>query len=521
MPNSLIIGSRGSDLALWQAHHVKGLLLDNGYNASIKIIKTQGDKIQHLSFDKLEGKGFFTKEIEEELLNGSIDIAVHSHKDLETTPPDTLVIGAVSDRENPSELLIIRKQAVDNKERFSLKKNANVGTSSARRKSQLLSFRNDITITDLRGNVPTRINKLREEQYDAIVLAAAGVTRLNIDLSEFHVEELDPRKFIPAPAQGVLGLQARKDDSTTLKVLENLNITEVEEIISIERKVLNLFEGGCQLPLGVYCKKENGVFKAWSSMAQSADHPLKRIYMEKDTADGFAEKITQQLKHQQKQSIFITRDVKSSDFFSSLLDQNGYKLHSSSLIQFEKAAIDSAKIPETDWIFFSSKNGVQFFFEQCPTLKSSVKVACIGSATNTELLKKGVKADFIGDSSDTATISEDFKKIVGNDRVLFPQSDISMRTAQKHLNDSQVENLIVYRTTEATNVSIPENIDIVVFTSPSNVRSYFHMNQTKENPKYIAIGQSTGNELKKSGINDYLLPWDSSLLALADTIMSL
>lgn len=258
------IGSRGSDLALWQANHVKNQLEKLGHEVSITIIKTQGDLIQNLSFDKLEGKGFFTKEIETALLNQEIDLAVHSHKDLETNPPAGLTIAAVSEREDPADILLINKDAVSDDEWWSLKQNAVVGTSSARRKSQLVAYRSDVQIEDLRGNVPTRIEKLRQGNYDAILLAKAGVDRLAIDLSEFHVERLDPSEFIPAPAQGVLALQIRENDTTLFTALQEMNHSEIQERIAIERKVLNLMDGGCQLPLGVYCDEDKNVFVSYA-----------------------------------------------------------------------------------------------------------------------------------------------------------------------------------------------------------------------------------------------------------------
>jgi len=260
----IVIGSRGSDLALWQANHVKSQLENIGCSVEIKIIVTQGDAIQHLSFDKLEGKGFFTKEIEKELLEGTIDLAVHSHKDLETNPPKGLVIAAVSERENPADLLLIAKSAVDTSKEWKLKEGAIIGTSSARRKSQVMRFRNDVEIKDLRGNVPTRIDKLRKGAYDAILLAKAGVDRLKIDLSEFEVIEMDPTSFVPAPAQGVLGLQVREGDQAIFDTIHKLNNSTIENRIGIERKVLNLMEGGCQLPLGVYCDENNSVFVSYS-----------------------------------------------------------------------------------------------------------------------------------------------------------------------------------------------------------------------------------------------------------------
>lgn len=261
------IGTRGSELALWQAYHVKEKLEKNGNSVSITIIKTQGDKIQDLSFDKLEGKGFFTKEIETALLQKEVDLAIHSHKDLETNPPSGLIVAAVSDREDPAELLIIRKEQVDITQAWEIKKQGTIGTSSARRKSIVTSYRKDLEIKELRGNVPTRIHKLRDGQYDAILLAKAGVSRLNIDLSEFHVVELNPKQIVPAPAQGVLALQIRENEPELFEEIQKLNNPWVEKQIGIERKVLNLMEGGCQLPLGVYCDTEN-VFVSFAKQWQ-------------------------------------------------------------------------------------------------------------------------------------------------------------------------------------------------------------------------------------------------------------
>jgi hydroxymethylbilane synthase len=286
------IGSRGSDLALWQANHVKRQLEELGCTVDITIIKTQGDAIQHLSFDKLEGKGFFTKEIEQALLDQTIDLAVHSHKDLETNPPEGLKIAAVSEREDPADLLLIARSAVDPSQAWNLKSGAIVGTSSARRKSQVVRFREDVTIKDLRGNVPTRIQKLREGQYDAILLAKAGVDRLQIDLNEFEVVRLDPTEFVPAPAQGVLALQIREDDAQTASIVAKMNHSAVQERIAVERKVLNLLQGGCQLPLGVFCSEEKIVYVSHADSWEDGSNWYK---YEADDLEGLAELIVADL----------------------------------------------------------------------------------------------------------------------------------------------------------------------------------------------------------------------------------
>lgn len=271
----VIIGSRGSDLALWQAHFVKSELERLGCSVELNIIKTKGDKIQNLSFDKLEGKGFFTKEIEDALLSKEIDLAVHSHKDLETNPPEGLIISSVSDRANPADILLINKNSIDNSQKWGLKKGAIVGTSSARRKSQMLKYRSDVVINDLRGNVPTRINKLRQGDYNAILLAKAGVDRLETDLSEFVEIVLNPAEFVPAPAQGVLGLQIRESDQELNDILQKMNFPDVQKRINLERNVLNLLDGGCQLPLGVYCNEMNELYVSYAETIDGPCHALK------------------------------------------------------------------------------------------------------------------------------------------------------------------------------------------------------------------------------------------------------
>lgn len=271
MEKAVIIGSRGSDLALWQAHFVQDELAKLGIKSEIKIITTKGDKIQHLSFDKIEGKGFFTKELEEALLSNEIDLAVHSHKDLETQHPEGLTIAAVSYREDPADILLIKKEAVDRTQKFNLKLNAVVGTSSARRKAQILFHRYDVALEDLRGNVPTRVNKLRTGNYDAILLAYAGLKRLNLNLEEFHLEVLNPLEFVPAAAQGVLALQTRIDDTTTIAAVSTLNNSQVQETIAVERTVLRKLEGGCKLPFGAYCTKEADTFVCHAFLAETWD----------------------------------------------------------------------------------------------------------------------------------------------------------------------------------------------------------------------------------------------------------
>jgi hydroxymethylbilane synthase len=274
----IVIGSRGSDLALWQAYHIKGRLEKLGAEVSITIIKTKGDKIQHLSFDKIEGKGFFTKELEDALVANEIDLAVHSYKDLETNVPEGLRIAAVSERANPADVLLISKEKVDLNAKWEIAFGVSVGTSSARRKMQIHLFRSDLHLEDIRGNVPTRIDKLRSGQYDAIVLAKAGLDRLDLDVSDLHVFEFNPSEFIPAPAQGVLACQIREADKDLADFIAPIHNEQIAEQVDAERKVLNLFKGGCQLPLGAYCTYVDGFFTLRAIMAHRyGDEPVQSI----------------------------------------------------------------------------------------------------------------------------------------------------------------------------------------------------------------------------------------------------
>jgi len=526
MPKKIIIGSRGSDLALWQANFVLLSLKKIHIDAEIKIIKTKGDIEQNLSWDKMEGKGFFTKEIEEALLKKKIDLAVHSHKDLPTEEVKGLIIAAVSDREDPSELLLINKNSVDEKQKFSLKQNTVVGTSSARRKSQILAWRPDVKLLDLRGNVPTRIQKLRDKKYDAVLIANAGVSRLGIDLSEFHSEILDPKEFIPAPAQGVLALQIRESDKELFQKLQKLNSTEVAETVSIERKILNLFDGGCQLPLGSYCEKEENekgeiIFKVRVAQADSWNSIPKYVYVESKKTEELAEKVIEKIKNIKPTSVFISRDEKQNDFFKRCLEANSYNVFAQSLIEIKQ--IPMRQFVKTDWVFFSSKNAVKHFFEQKPDVEGT-KFGAVGKATADEIRKFGKRTEFIGDSDNTKMTGKKFSALVGSKTVLFPQAKASMKTIQLQLPKKEnVKDVVVYETVKSVGnwQSAVGNPQIFIFTSPGNVEAFFEKNTISADKKVIAMGDATANALKKFKVKVNAKPVSFDDLGLVQAVMSL
>ncbi len=245
---NLRIGSRGSQLALWQAHHIATLLRGQGHTVEIEIIKTTGDRLQEVTFAQVGSKGMFTKEIEEALADGRVDLAVHSLKDLPTELPEPFTLAATPPRVDPRDVFVSVKFA----DVASLPQGAKVGTSSQRRRAQLKALRPDIEAVEFRGNVDTRLRKLAEGQVDAILLAAAGLDRL--EKTEWVRERLDPKDFCPAAGQGSLGIETRKNDATTIATVAFLDDAATRFAVTVERAALAALGGGCQVPIGVHCR---------------------------------------------------------------------------------------------------------------------------------------------------------------------------------------------------------------------------------------------------------------------------
>ena len=252
MNGTLTIGSRGSDLALWQTNFVKKKLEETfaALSFEIKIIKTTGDKMLDTALSKIGDKGLFTRQIENALLSGEIDLAVHSLKDLQTAQPDGLTIGAVSKRETPNDVFLSSKYgSIDE-----LPNGAHVATGSLRRKSQLLHYRPDLVISEIRGNVPTRIKKLDESELDGMILAYAGIHRLG--LNDRIRQKIPFEVMLPAVGQGAMAVEIRSDDTKVQEIVSALNDVETWYCITAERAFLRQLEGGCQVPIGALARIE-------------------------------------------------------------------------------------------------------------------------------------------------------------------------------------------------------------------------------------------------------------------------
>ncbi len=249
------IGTRGSPLALWQANFVKASLEKeySGIIVELEIIHTQGDKILDTPLAMIGGKGLFVKELETALLDGRVDIAVHSMKDVPTELPDGLEISIILEREDPRDALIAKSV----KSFADLPQGARVGTSSLRRQAQILSKRPDIEIISIRGNVGTRIGKIEKDNLDGVILAAAGLKRMKQD--NLIAEYLSQEDSLPAVAQGAMGIESRINDEKVLNIINFLNHTESRIAVETERAFLKRLEGGCQVPIAGHATLKEGV----------------------------------------------------------------------------------------------------------------------------------------------------------------------------------------------------------------------------------------------------------------------
>ena len=294
MKTNLIIGTRQSLLALWQSNYIAGRLREEypGCAVTLKKIVTKGDRILDVPLAKIGDKGLFTKEIEQELLDGTIDLAVHSLKDMPTVLPQGLCLTAITERANAGDAFVSNKyNSIEEMPEGSV-----LGTSSLRRRAQFLARRPDLKIVDLRGNVDTRLKKLDEGQMDAIILAAAGLTRLG---HEDRIKQIIPQDYclpavghkqiipqdycLPAVGQGALAIECRSDNFQVRQMLDFLNDTPTKQATDAERAFLGLLEGGCQVPIGVHAKVKDGHLNMTAVIASLDGSTLLR-----DTAEGEA-----------------------------------------------------------------------------------------------------------------------------------------------------------------------------------------------------------------------------------------
>ena len=293
------IGSRGSQLALWQAHHVADLLRGQGHAVEIEVIKTTGDRLQEVTFAQVGTKGMFTLEIEQALEAGRIDLAVHSLKDLPTELPEQFALGAIPARVDPRDVVVSKDFA----SLADLLAGAKVGTSSLRRRAQLRHLRADLEYVEFRGNVDTRLRKLGEGQAAAIVLAAAGLDRL--EKTEWVRERLAPEVVCPSAGQGALGIEIRAGDARVVEAIAFLEDAATRFAVTAERVALAALGGGCQVPIGVYCRAgAEGDFEILGAVADPTGDRVMRSRAVGSVAEDLGRAVATDLLRQGASELF-------------------------------------------------------------------------------------------------------------------------------------------------------------------------------------------------------------------------
>ncbi len=524
----LTIGSRGSDLALYQANLIKSYLANMGIEVDLKIIKTVGDKIDNLSFDKIEGKGFFTKELEDALLNHEIDLAVHSLKDLSTTMPDGLKVGAYCNPEDPSELLLVNPEKYDTTQKLFLKTGSVIGTSSVRRQAQIAYNRPDLKIEPLRGNVPTRVRKLQEGRYDAILIALAGVDRLKLDTGKLIRIVLDRVEFIPAPGQGILTIEIRDNDPEVEKVVSSLNENAAETTAVLERGLLARFQGGCQLPLAVTSqRRDNGFYlKAFLGLRDGDKWGKPTQFC------GYGENIPELLdrayrelsgpaaKSPVKKKVLITRtEEEGASFFRAdgeVLDPVFYPVFeiAESYDEVEATAIMS-NISSLDWLIFTSKNSVRIFREILRKfgvkLSTNTKIAVVGQKTGDLLRAIGWEVTFVPRQEDSTGLLKGLPPVLGNGNIslLLPQGIEAPVQLENGLRAKgyRVTRFNIYQTRPASAARLPQinssEIDFFIFTSPLAVEYFRNLGHSISEKSWVAV---IGNPTAKSLADHFRWP---------------
>ncbi|BCU81227.1 porphobilinogen deaminase [Polycladomyces abyssicola] len=288
---TVVVGTRKSALALTQTGWVMDRLREANSRWELRQEKivTKGDRILDVTLSKIGGKGLFVKEIEQALLDGRIDIAVHSMKDMPGEIPDGLVIGAVTRREDPRDCLITRSgQSLEE-----LPSGARIGTSSLRRQAQILAYRPDVTVEPVRGNLDTRLRKMQEGQFDGILLAVAGLSRMG--WQDRVTQALSTDIMVPAVGQGALAIQCRADDTEVLEGLKKINDPETERAVRAERAFLHAFEGGCHLPVGAYAEETGGLIRLIGMVAHPDGQKVLRGTVEGTEPEQVGRTLAQQL----------------------------------------------------------------------------------------------------------------------------------------------------------------------------------------------------------------------------------
>ncbi len=550
----IIFGTRGSALALAQTEQIMALFsaLHPAVEAEKKIIKTSGDRDQHSSLSSLGGWGAFTRELEKELIAGTIDAAVHSLKDLPTEQPEPLTIVAVAARAPVEDVLLTNEDFTLD----TLPSGAVVGTSSLRREVQLRRFRPDLCIKDIRGNVQTRIDKLRRHEYDAILLARAGLSRLAL-LQEKGLYIIPVTMMIPAPGQGAIAIEIRKSDNLLQDLLLPLNDEQTAACVQFERSALRSFGGGCRSPLAIHAAPHASGLEFQSFVAESRNRYFffhkalsswNTVTEEGDALGQMLQSVSVQTESAHKtpedalsgKKILVTRAHHQSKPFCDSLRTHGAEVLELPFISIQGVAFEKPSLKDS-WLIFTSANAVHHFVNPEGTDPASCRferdllIGAIGTGTAEALSEYGVTTPYIPQKGTAKVFANELtakKKMSGITKAVIPCGDKALPELSELLVHQgwTVETPVCYRTviarlTEGEKQAIINfRPDVITTFSPTAVESMMQ-NGIPENlqkvqcaPLYASIGPTTTQELQRRNCTPVLESFLQSGTGLCDAL---
>lgn len=550
----VVLGTRGSELARTQTHWVADRLRAAAPDlvVEIRVIRTKGDHIRDVPLAKIGAKGVFTKELELALLDGEIDAAVHSLKDLPTDLPEGLALAAIPERASPRDFLVTR----DGHGLDALPAGARLGTSSLRRAAQIRALRPDIALEDIRGNVGTRAARVTGGSLDATILAEAGLQRLG--MTDLPGQPLDPEIFVPAVGQGALGIEIRADGEALAECFARLAHPETQAAASAERALLHALGGGCQTPLGALGQIVNGRLRLHACLCGEDGGNRRVLTLEgaPEAPEALGEEAARELRAPARvislppqdralagTRIAVTRDEEGRGRFRALLEAKGAAVFSLPLLSIlpPESPPDLPAIRPGDWAVFTSRNAVRHFGDALAkagrgwTELRGAHVCAIGPATAEALRGAGVLASLTPAQFDAATLLETLEAIEGGvagKRFILPRGNLARPELPEALAaaGAEVLEIIVYRTAprrpEAGEFAALRDFDPthVLFTSASAAESFADMLPDdlvaflNERAAFGAIGPVTAEAARRRGIPIALQPDDYTLPGLAEAV---
>ena len=524
---TLRIATRGSQLAIAQAERVRDLLLQAEPSLRIEItpVSTEGDRDKTSPLTVIGGRGVFTSGIQDALLTGAADIAVHSAKDLPSSPTPGLVIAAFPEREDPRDVIVSRHDVG----LADLPPNPVIGTSSRRRAAQVLAIRPDAVLVDLRGNIDTRLRKAESPEFDAVVIAAAGLTRMGWD--DCITEHLDPATMVPSPGQGALAVEARHDDSEVLALLARIDDPSVRAAVTAERAFLVAIGAGCTQPIGAHAA--HGTLRAFAAsedltVASIATHALAPE-VANEIAAGLAERLLATTTHRDSpdllgERVLITRPVDQAGPLVRAVIAAGAEAVVAPAISIlpvdpptpeMEAALAAVASGGGDWLLFTSANAVEAVIPRLdPAMRATLRIGAIGTATAAALRQRGVVPTMQARMSSAAGLAEEIAGlgIVGA-TVVVPQGNLARPELADRLRElgANVMPVVVYRTEVATKPDrrlqdqlAQQPVSAVTLTSPSAVAGLHALLggswERLHGARTVCVGETTAAAAEDAGL---------------------